>query len=103
MTREAQPIDISNAPELLRLAEEVCATRRPRLLQRAGEDVAMIVPVTTSKRGAKAPAAMDPVSVVQRTAGMLHQYAKHPPLTTEQERAAAERAIAEDAIERRTD
>ena len=63
-----------------------------RLLQLAThEKVAFIVEgnqVCLARRG----------SVVQRTAGMLK--AKQPPLTAEQEREAAEKAIAEDVVER---
>ena len=38
-------IDVSDAPELLRLAEEVHSTHEPRILQRDGEDLALLVPV----------------------------------------------------------
>ena len=34
MTADTTPLDISNNPELLRLAEEVEATHTPRLLKR---------------------------------------------------------------------
>jgi hypothetical protein len=38
-------IDISNAPDLVRLAEEVQSTNQPRILTLAGHDVAMIAPL----------------------------------------------------------
>src|SRR5437867_11082222 len=49
VVREARPIDISDVPELLRLAEEVRKTRAPRLLRRDGEDVAVLVPVVPTR------------------------------------------------------
>lgn len=44
MDERLQPIDISNQPDLVRLAEEVRSTRRPRLLRRKGEDLAVLAP-----------------------------------------------------------
>ena len=41
-------IDISNLPDLLPLVEEVKATKKPRLLKRNGESVAMLMPVGTA-------------------------------------------------------
>lgn len=52
MAEEPNPIDISNLPELLRIAEEVRATRRSRLLKRGNESVAIVTPVET--RGGRA-------------------------------------------------
>jgi hypothetical protein len=46
--RELKPLDISNLPELVRIAEEVQSTQQPRVLRRRSEDVAVIVPVTGS-------------------------------------------------------
>ncbi len=45
MARELTPIDISNTPDLLRLAEEVAESGKPRVLRRADEDVAVLMPV----------------------------------------------------------
>lgn len=45
MARELKHIDITNVPELLRIAEEVQASREPRLLRRDSEDVAILRPV----------------------------------------------------------
>jgi len=50
MQRELKRIDISNVPELLRIAEEVQATRQPRILGRNSEDMAILMPVTPSRR-----------------------------------------------------
>ncbi len=41
-------IDISNKPELLRLAEEVNATKQPRILKRDREAIAILMPTGTA-------------------------------------------------------
>ena len=49
---EPKPIDISDLPDLLRIVEEVRRSRRPRVLRRESEDVAVLVPIasgTTSR------------------------------------------------------
>jgi len=45
MTADTTPVDISENPELLRLAEEVEATNTPRLLKRHDTPLALITPV----------------------------------------------------------
>jgi hypothetical protein len=45
MTVDTTPIEISNNPELLRLAEEVEATNKSRLLKRDNVPVALLTPV----------------------------------------------------------
>lgn len=40
-------VDVTNTPDLLRLAEEVRRSGLPRLLRRAGEDLAVLSPVDT--------------------------------------------------------
>ena len=45
MAKELTPIDISNTPDLLRLAEEVATSGEPRLLRRDSEDVAILMPL----------------------------------------------------------
>jgi len=45
MTTDTIPVDISENPELLRLAEEVEATNTPRLLKRDNTPLALITPV----------------------------------------------------------
>jgi hypothetical protein len=45
MAGEYPSVDISHDPELLKLAEEVRTTNRPRILKRADEDIAVIAPI----------------------------------------------------------
>lgn len=45
MAKQLQQIDITNTPELLRLAEEVRVSRVPRLLTRGDQAVAVLAPV----------------------------------------------------------
>jgi len=40
------PIDITNMPDLVRIAEEVDATRKPRVLKRDNTPIAVLTPVT---------------------------------------------------------
>ena len=49
MARALHPFDISKTPDLLRLVEEVAESGKPRILRRADEDVAVLLPV---KKGA---------------------------------------------------
>ncbi len=44
MSRHLTPIDISNMPDLVRLAEEVAATHQPRELKRDNTIVAVLSP-----------------------------------------------------------
>jgi hypothetical protein len=50
MASEHAPIDISKDAALLRLAEEVYRTKRPRVLRRANEDIAVIAPLQKTAR-----------------------------------------------------
>ncbi len=52
MSQELAPIDISqtSVPSLADLAEEVRRTKRPRVLRRADQDVAIISPVRKAVR-----------------------------------------------------
>ncbi len=60
MSKEGTPIDISTAaPELQRLAEEVNATMRPRRIQRAGETIAVVMPVASKRRPKRTPTTAD--------------------------------------------
>lgn len=43
-------VDITDLPELVRLAESVRAAGRPRVLRKDGEDVAVLVPLTAERR-----------------------------------------------------
>ena len=51
MARELKHIDIDGKPDLVRIAEEVQATREPQALCRDGEDIAVVIPAkATTKR-----------------------------------------------------
>jgi hypothetical protein len=56
--------DVSDSPELARLAEEVSHTMRPRYLEKDGETLVMVTPVASKKvvgklRGRRAPTEED--------------------------------------------
>ena len=53
MAADNTPVEISNNPELLRLAEEVKATNKPRLLKRDNTPIAILTPVK-KKQSSKA-------------------------------------------------
>ena len=53
MTKEATPIDINDQPEIMRLAQEVQASRQPRLLRCDNEDIAILTPASTRRRRTK--------------------------------------------------
>ena len=50
MAREPKRIDITNVPELLRIAEEVRASQEPRVLRRDNEDVAILMPARRARK-----------------------------------------------------
>jgi len=50
MHTHTTPIDISNNPELMRLAEEVARTKKPRELVRDSKPVAMLMPMAAVKK-----------------------------------------------------
>ena len=50
MAKEPRPIDVSNIPELLRLAEEVHKSQEARVLKRQEEQLAVIMPVQQPPR-----------------------------------------------------
>lgn len=56
-------IDVSDQPELLRIAEEVHATRQPRVLRCDGEDLAIVTPAgpAGSSRRKRALSRADPL------------------------------------------
>lgn len=58
MNSELQPIDITNAPELRRLVDQVRSAKKPLRLQTDGRDVAVVSPLTVpaSKRALKTAA-----------------------------------------------
>lgn len=104
MTLEAQSIDITESPELARLADEVHRTMQPRVLRRGTEEIAVVIPLGTAKI---TPVPYNPAleavlaglpadSVVRRTAGALHT--DQPFLGYAEEKAAMEAAIAYDIV-----
>jgi hypothetical protein len=56
MAKELTPIDISDTPDLLQLAEEVHRSGQPRLLRREDEDLAVLspAPMPAKRRARKA-------------------------------------------------
>ena len=50
MSSHLTPLDISNMPDLVRLAEEVAATQQPRELKRDNQTVAVLTPVAPAKK-----------------------------------------------------
>jgi hypothetical protein len=50
MAGEMTSIDITHNPELRRLAEEVRTSRKPRILVNEGRDVAVLKPVSPTRR-----------------------------------------------------
>jgi hypothetical protein len=50
MPRELRPIDVSNQPELRRIAEEVYISQQPRVLRRGAEDLAILRPVRAPRK-----------------------------------------------------
>jgi hypothetical protein len=56
MAKEKTPIDISNRPDVLRLAEEVARTGGARVLKRDSEEIAVLRPVSPAARRRRARA-----------------------------------------------
>ena len=50
MSRHIIPIDASNLPDLLKVAEEVNTTKTPRLIKRNGETLALLMPTGRIKK-----------------------------------------------------
>lgn len=129
MARELRPIEIGTIPELVRLADEVERTGRPRRLRHGGRDVAMLVPAPiTQDAGSQslpahiashdrdesvAPAAAEYDRRANRAGPPLPHYPKGgivaatagtvrydgPVLSPEQEREAFERGVAAEVVE----
>lgn len=49
MPQRPEPLEVGGSPDLLKLAEEVQRTGAPRLLQRDGEDIAVISPAKRAR------------------------------------------------------
>lgn len=63
------PIDISNMPELVRIAEDVETTKTPRELKRGNKPIALITPIEQTKKQRK-KTTFDP-EAFKATAGIL--------------------------------
>ena len=50
MAKELAPLDISTNPDLVRLVEEVARSGERRVLRRADEDVALLMPLPSASR-----------------------------------------------------
>ena len=59
MSKELQPVNVSNIPELLRIAREVEASRQTVLLREDGHDLAVITPIDLPKRRSNRPRPLD--------------------------------------------
>lgn len=95
----ASSIDVSGVPELARLAEEVRASRRRRVLRRDGEEIAVLAPLPLGRRragGRKPDRTAAALAVVERTAGMFRDAARTPPATIAEETTAFEQGVADD-------
>jgi hypothetical protein len=101
MPSDAEPLDITDEPQLSRLADEVRRAERPQVWRRANQDVAMLIPLTHAiptpppKNPALAAllAKLPKDSVVARTAGALHTAQPFPGYDEEREAAAAAMAL----------
>jgi len=94
-------IDLSGFPDLARLAEEVRASRRRRVLRRDGENIAVLAPLPVLRRRAAAPGPRGvaaALAVVERTAGIFHDNARRPPPTIAEETAAFEQGVADEVV-----
>lgn len=101
MTRELTPIDIRQVPELDHLVDEVRTTRLTRRITRGNQDVALLVPVPPAAdaqpQQTPAPQRFPKGGVVAATAGIVRY--DGPALSIEQERAAFEQGVADEAME----
>ena len=104
MTAKQQPLDITDSPELSRLVDQVYSSSRPLVLQRGGEDVAVLMslrryPITPPPPNPALDAVLAGLprdSVVARTAGALHT--DQPFLGTEEERELAAILMARELV-----
>jgi hypothetical protein len=61
MAAEHEPIEIGDKPELLRLVEEVEASGKPCVLQRNGQDVAVMLPIEADALELRSTSEDDPL------------------------------------------
>ena len=55
MARELKSVDVSDSPDLLRLAEEVGKTGEARVLRKGRRELAAIVPISARQKSPKKP------------------------------------------------
>ena len=53
MASEPVALDVTDMPELLRVAEEVNATGEPRILRSKNRDIALVTPIAGTESGRK--------------------------------------------------
>lgn len=53
MATHPTPLDISNMPDLVRIVEEVKSTKKPRILKRDSEPVALLMPMDSTRPSKK--------------------------------------------------
>ena len=96
------PIDITNLPELVRLAEDVRDTRKPRILRREHEILAVLAPMPLPARPRprtrSTRAKREALAAVERTAGLFQAAAKQPPASIAEETAAFEQGVADEVM-----
>ena len=98
------PLDISDTPELLRLAEQVAAAQAPITLCREGKALAVLTPakpepVRRSRPRVKKMPQGKALSVADRTFGSLSRYRLTSPASIEEEKEAFAQAVAEEVVE----
>ena len=69
MAQELESIDVTDVPELRRVAEEVRDSREPRVLRAGDEDVAVVIPITTKRRRNRARTQADYDAVLAAAGG----------------------------------
>ncbi len=99
MATELTPIDVRHLPELAHLVEEVRATRKPRRIVRDDEEVAVLMPAPKPVRQRQTRLRPQGQSVTDQTAGALKAYRLPRPLTSQEEKDAFERGVAEQVME----
>lgn len=128
MASNATPVDVSGAPEIARLAQQVAEDGQIRVLRVGDADLAILSPARSAPRRAKTkgrsrtdrrtsaasgPSAGegDPIldelerrrrqgmNVAEMTAGIFKAYAKSPPPTPREEKDAFEQAVADEVME----
>jgi hypothetical protein len=65
------PIDITNMPDLVRIAEEVEASKKPRELKRENKPIALITPIVQTKPQRKRGKTTFDPEAFKATAGIL--------------------------------